>query len=366
MITSPIGLAWSSTKPNGERSDAEVELLRPPQPVLLGDREQDLEPDRRRALRVPRGELDQHRDRRLVVGAQDRLARGFDRRPRRGRPRSGRRAGPCPGGSRTSPMRRARRGSGRSGCRRRRAPPRPPSPRPTSTPELAQLGEHRVGDRALLPGRARDLAQPHEAIEHSLVVGHGSRLCACRRSREAKPRRRWSGAATPPRERIAQRIQLGRRLAGRARLRRLDGHRRADARHGRRPGTDLGTLGFYVTAWVVMMAAMMFPSICADGPHARPSRREARARPCSAGRSHGAVRRRLPDHLDGGRLRCYALSSSEQRCSVDRLAWDAAAPTLPAGDHRGAVYQLTPLKDVCLRKPQTRSSFLHDAWQPGR
>ena len=27
------------------------------------------------------------------------------------------------------------------------------------------------------------------------------------------------------------------------------------------PGTDLGTLGFYVTAWVVMMAAMMFPSI---------------------------------------------------------------------------------------------------------
>src|SRR5919108_2394557 len=27
------------------------------------------------------------------------------------------------------------------------------------------------------------------------------------------------------------------------------------------PGTDPGTLGFWVTAWVVMMAAMMFPSI---------------------------------------------------------------------------------------------------------
>ena len=27
------------------------------------------------------------------------------------------------------------------------------------------------------------------------------------------------------------------------------------------PGTDPGTLGFYVSAWVVMMAAMMFPSI---------------------------------------------------------------------------------------------------------
>src|SRR5215210_2514279 len=27
------------------------------------------------------------------------------------------------------------------------------------------------------------------------------------------------------------------------------------------PGTDPGDLGFWVTAWVVMMAAMMFPSI---------------------------------------------------------------------------------------------------------
>src|SRR2546430_11970045 len=27
------------------------------------------------------------------------------------------------------------------------------------------------------------------------------------------------------------------------------------------PGTDPGTLGFWVTAWIVMMAAMMFPSI---------------------------------------------------------------------------------------------------------
>src|SRR5205085_11767973 len=27
------------------------------------------------------------------------------------------------------------------------------------------------------------------------------------------------------------------------------------------PGTDPGALGFYVTTWIVMMAAMMFPSI---------------------------------------------------------------------------------------------------------
>ncbi|MDQ6835823.1 MAG: DUF2182 domain-containing protein, partial [Actinomycetota bacterium] len=27
------------------------------------------------------------------------------------------------------------------------------------------------------------------------------------------------------------------------------------------PGSDLGSLVFYISAWVVMMAAMMFPSI---------------------------------------------------------------------------------------------------------
>ena len=27
------------------------------------------------------------------------------------------------------------------------------------------------------------------------------------------------------------------------------------------PGTDLGSLGFFLGVWVVMMAAMMFPSI---------------------------------------------------------------------------------------------------------
>ena len=35
------------------------------------------------------------------------------------------------------------------------------------------------------------------------------------------------------------------------------------------PGTDLGTLGFYITAWVVMMAAMMFPSIAPMVPSPR-------------------------------------------------------------------------------------------------
>jgi predicted metal-binding membrane protein len=37
------------------------------------------------------------------------------------------------------------------------------------------------------------------------------------------------------------------------------------------PGTDPGTLGFFLGVWVVMMAAMMFPSIAASGASPRPS-----------------------------------------------------------------------------------------------
>jgi hypothetical protein len=47
--------------------------------------------------------------------------------------------------------------------------------------ERAQLGRDVIGDRPLLACRARDLAQPHEAIEQALVVGHGGRLCEDRR-----------------------------------------------------------------------------------------------------------------------------------------------------------------------------------------
>ena len=48
------------------------------------------------------------------------------------------------------------------------------------------------------------------------------------------------------------------------------------------PGTDPGTFGFWVTAWVVMMAAMMFPSIVPMVlAHARISRgMRDRATPC--------------------------------------------------------------------------------------
>ena len=38
--------------------------------------------------------------------------------------------------------------------------------------KLTKLPEYLVGGGALGPGRARDLAEPHEAVEHPLVVAH--------------------------------------------------------------------------------------------------------------------------------------------------------------------------------------------------
>src|SRR5512133_3495390 len=46
------------------------------------------------------------------------------------------------------------------------------------------------------------------------------------------------------------------------------------------PGTDLGALGWFLGVWVVMMAAMMFPSVApTTALYARMARRESRAAP---------------------------------------------------------------------------------------
>jgi len=47
------------------------------------------------------------------------------------------------------------------------------------------------------------------------------------------------------------------------------------------PGTGLGTLGWFLGVWVVMMAAMMFPSLAPTTAvlHARMTRRRGWSRP---------------------------------------------------------------------------------------
>ena len=134
------------------------------------------------------------------------------------------------------------------------------------------------------------------------------------------------------------------------------------------PATDPGELGFWLTAWVVMMAAMMFPSIAPMVVvHARieeGKRREGRE--TQAGTTVLFVGGYLLTWTTAG-LVGYAVIELGQALSLDFLAWDRAGPYVAGGViAAAAIYQLTPLKDACLRRCRSPMMFLLTAWKPGR
>jgi predicted metal-binding membrane protein len=123
------------------------------------------------------------------------------------------------------------------------------------------------------------------------------------------------------------------------------------------PWTALGALGWFLGVWVVMMAAMMLPSVA---PTVALYSRMTRARSPL-----------LPLAFTGGYLVVWgavgALAFGVVRIAGDALAWDragrwVAGVTLLAA----AAYELTPLKTVCLRKCRSPLGFLLGAWREGR
>jgi predicted metal-binding membrane protein len=133
------------------------------------------------------------------------------------------------------------------------------------------------------------------------------------------------------------------------------------------PGTPLGSLGFYVTVWVVMMAAMMLPSIIPMvlGQARLEARRRERGEPI-AGTTAAFVAGYLLTWAAAG-LIFYALFELGRSLDIGAFAWDRGGPYLAGGVLFGAaVYQLTPLKDTCLRKCRHPMVFLTQAWRPGR
>jgi predicted metal-binding membrane protein len=133
------------------------------------------------------------------------------------------------------------------------------------------------------------------------------------------------------------------------------------------PGTDPGTLGFFLTTWVVMMSAMMFPSI---SPMVLMYARMAAGR-----REQGEGQAGATVFFVGGYLvtwtvaglAAYATFDLVRSLSVDALSWDRAGQYLAAGVLIGAAaYQLTPLKEACLTKCRNPVMFLLTSWRPGR
>jgi predicted metal-binding membrane protein len=128
------------------------------------------------------------------------------------------------------------------------------------------------------------------------------------------------------------------------------------------PGTELGSLGWFVGVWVTMMAAMMLPSFAPVAlMHAR--RRTGSLRPIVA--TAAFVAAYIGSWAAAGLLG-YALFDTARSLEVGFLAWDEAGRYVAGGVLFGAaLYQLTAPKEACLRHCRRPGLLLED-WRSGR
>ena len=126
------------------------------------------------------------------------------------------------------------------------------------------------------------------------------------------------------------------------------------------PGTALGALGWFLGVWVVMMAAMMFPSVAPTvSLYARMSKRRSPAAPLVFAAGY------LLTWTVAGVV-AYGLFDLGRAVLGDQLAWDQAGRWLAGGTLIvAAAYELTPLKDVCLAKCRSPLGFLVGSWREG-
>jgi predicted metal-binding membrane protein len=123
------------------------------------------------------------------------------------------------------------------------------------------------------------------------------------------------------------------------------------------PWTALGAFGWFLGAWVVMMGAMMLPSVAPTvALYARMTKARSPLSPLLFAAGYFLVW--------GG---VGALAFGAAAIGGDALAWDRtgrwiAGVTLLVA----AAYELTPLKSVCLRKCRSPLGFLLGAWRDGR
>jgi predicted metal-binding membrane protein len=127
------------------------------------------------------------------------------------------------------------------------------------------------------------------------------------------------------------------------------------------PWSGLGTLGWFLAVWVVMMAAMMFPSVAPTvALYSRLTRRRSALLPLLFAGGY------LVTWAAAG-LAAFALGAVLDRLGGDALAWDGAGRWVAGATLLvAAAYELTPLKEVCLGKCRSPLGFLLGAWRDGR
>ena len=126
------------------------------------------------------------------------------------------------------------------------------------------------------------------------------------------------------------------------------------------PWTGLGTFGWFLSVWVVMMAAMMFPSVAPTvALYSRMTKQRSPWLPLQFAAGYLVT-------WAGAGVVAFAVGVALGSVSGDLFAWDrggrwAAGGTLVVA----AVYELTPLKDVCLGKCRSPLGVLLGSWREG-
>jgi predicted metal-binding membrane protein len=127
------------------------------------------------------------------------------------------------------------------------------------------------------------------------------------------------------------------------------------------PWTSLGTLAWFLGVWVVMMAAMMFPSVAPTvALYSRMTRQRSPLSPLLFAAGYLVT-------WAGAGLVAFTLAAAVGRVSGDVLAWDRAGRWVAGATLLVAAgYELSPLKDVCLGKCRSPLAFLVGVWRDGR
>lgn len=134
------------------------------------------------------------------------------------------------------------------------------------------------------------------------------------------------------------------------------------------PDMELGSFGFYVGVWVVMMGAMMFPSVAPTVLIYDRLRAGHRERGKGAGREATALF--VVGYLSvwsAAGIAAYGLIRAVAAADPAFLAWDEAGQYVAGGVIvTAAIYQVTPLKQACLVKCRSPLMFLAERWRHGR
>jgi len=126
------------------------------------------------------------------------------------------------------------------------------------------------------------------------------------------------------------------------------------------PWTSLGSLGWFLGVWIVMMAAMMFPSVAPTvALYARMTKQRWPLRPWVFAGGY------LLTWAAAG-IMAYAIGLTATTILGDTLAWHNAGREFAGGTLIvAAIYELTPLKDVCLGKCRSPLGALLGSWRDG-